>query len=158
VVIEPLDVTSPVAVALLREYFTDVVGRFRGRVPTDAELDQVMAEESSERLAGESGVFLVVRDADRLVGCVGLREIAPGVCEIKRMYVRPEVRGRGIGAALLAEAEGAARARGAREIRLDTMAGLTEARSLYAARGYVEVERYNDNPYAEHWYAKPLAP
>jgi GNAT superfamily N-acetyltransferase len=158
VVIEPLDVASPVAIALLREYFTDVVGRFWGRPPTDVELDEVMAEETSERLTGASGVFLVARDAELLVGCVGLRDLEDGICEIKRMYVRPEGRGRGIGAALLAAVEEAARNRGALELRLDTMSGLTEARTLYTSRGYAEVERYNDNPYAEHWYAKRLTP
>jgi GNAT superfamily N-acetyltransferase len=88
---------------------------------------------------------------------VGLRLLAPPVAELKRMFVRPAYRGRGIGAGLLAAAERGARSLGASTVRLDTRHDLVEARGLYTAHGYVEIPAYNDGPYAEHWYEKRLA-
>jgi ribosomal protein S18 acetylase RimI-like enzyme len=59
---------------------------------------------------------------------------------------------------LLDAVEDEARRRGWRELRLDTRADLSEARALYTRHGYAEIPRYNDNPWAQHWYAKPLPP
>jgi GNAT superfamily N-acetyltransferase len=157
---------SPDAVAILRDYFAEMVSRFHRRDATDAEVDAVMAENPSVDLA----LFLLafpaapaaqtdhVPRAGRTppVGCVGLRLLAPPVAELKRMFVRPAFRGRGIGAGLLAAAERGARSLGATAVRLDTRHDLVEARGLYTGHGYVEIPAYNDGPYAEHWYEKRL--
>jgi ribosomal protein S18 acetylase RimI-like enzyme len=73
------------------------------------------------------------------------------------MWVADSVRGLGIGHRLLAELERRAAAHGARAVRLDTNRHLVEAIALYRSAGYVEVPRFNDEPFAHHWFEKPLA-
>ena len=72
------------------------------------------------------------------------------------MWVAETARGLGIGRRLLAELEGHARAAGARLVRLETNAALTEAISLYRSAGFREVDPFNDEPYAHHWFEKDL--
>jgi ribosomal protein S18 acetylase RimI-like enzyme len=72
------------------------------------------------------------------------------------MWVSPAARGLGVGRRLLAEVEAQARDRGATSVRLDTNAALVEAVALYRSSGYVEVPAFNDEPYADHWFEKPL--
>ena len=74
------------------------------------------------------------------------------------MWVSADARGLGLGRRLLAELEGEAWARGARRTRLETNRSLLEAISLYRSSGYVEVPAFNDEPYAHHWFEKPLQP
>ncbi|RCW46061.1 acetyltransferase (GNAT) family protein [Halopolyspora algeriensis] len=78
------------------------------------------------------------------------------VAELKRMFLRSEVRGRGGGGLLLDAAERKARALGATSMRLDTRHDLVEARRLYAKHDYVEIAPYSDSPHAEHWFEKSL--
>jgi len=103
-----------------------------------------------------SAVSLLVVDGRRPVGCGVLREIEPGVGEIKRMWLHPDVRGMGLGERLLDELESLARQAGHREVRLDTNERLGEAIALYEGAGYRRVERYNDNPDATRFYGKRL--
>jgi GNAT superfamily N-acetyltransferase len=145
---EPLDSTP-----LLRDYFTDVASRYYGRPATEAEVDAALAEDPSDDLA----CFLVGRYAGIASGCVGLRWLAADRTELTRMFVHPRARRTGGGHALLDAAEDAARALGARAMRLDTRGDLVEARALYAAHGYTEIPAYSHGPYAEHWYEKSLA-
>jgi GNAT superfamily N-acetyltransferase len=72
------------------------------------------------------------------------------------MYVRANARRQGGAAQLVAAAEAAARALGAKIMRLDTRDDLVEARALYARSGYTEVDAFSDDKYAEHWFEKPL--
>lgn len=101
--------------------------------------------------------FLVV-DGRRPVGCGALRQIAPGIGEIKRMWLHPDARGLGMGMRLLDALESAARRAGDHSVRLDTNDRLTEAIALYEASGYRRIPRYNDNPDATRFYAKRLRP
>jgi ribosomal protein S18 acetylase RimI-like enzyme len=80
----------------------------------------------------------------RLAGCVGLRALpgVPGVAELKRMYVRPEARRRGVARALLAGCEAAASERGYESLWLETGLQQPEAIALYVSAGYVEVPRF----------------
>jgi ribosomal protein S18 acetylase RimI-like enzyme len=104
------------------------------------------------------GLVLVAYVGDEPVGCGALRLHPDGVGEIKRVWVAPHVRGVGIGGRLLAALEDRAGAHGARVARLDTNRALTEAIAMYQRSGYVEVPRFNDEPYAHHWFEKPLGP
>jgi GNAT superfamily N-acetyltransferase len=111
---------------------------------------------------GENGVFLVVEDiglddepAD--VGCGGIKRLGPTTMEVKHLYLRPFLRGRGLGRVVLAELERRAREFGATEVVLDTNASLTAAGALYRTSGYVDIEPYNDNPNATNWYRKDLS-
>jgi ribosomal protein S18 acetylase RimI-like enzyme len=78
--------------------------------------------------------------------------------EIKRMWVAPSARGLGVGRRILAELEAHARRRRVRVARLETNRSLDEAISLYRAAGYAEVDAFNDEPYAHHWFEKRLLP
>ena len=90
------------------------------------------------------------------VGCGGLKRINDTTGEIKRMWVHPDWRGLGLGRRLLAELEAAAERMGYARVVLDTNETLTEAIALYDRAGYYSIERYNDNPYAQRWFAKEL--
>ena len=90
------------------------------------------------------GRLLLAIDDGETLGCGAVRVIAPGVAEIKRMYLRPEARGRGIGRELLQELLGTARRLGCREARLDTGWFMSDAHRLYRAAGFEECA-----PYAE---------
>ncbi|WP_245959695.1 GNAT family N-acetyltransferase [Prauserella flavalba] len=158
----PLEITAvsvhdAEATALLRTYFDDVAGRYYGRPATEAELDEAMTEDPSDELAPPRGTLLLARLDGAAVACAGLRRHRDGFAELKRMFVLPEFRGRGIAARLLAEIERIARELGISAIRLDTRADLVEARNLYAKHGYREIPAYNDEPYAEHWFEKKLS-
>jgi GNAT superfamily N-acetyltransferase len=88
------------------------------------------------------------------VGCAGLRPHTASAGEVKRLYVAPIARGRGVGRALLAALERAARELGYRRVVLDSAAPLVEAARLYESSGYVRVAPFNDNPRATVWLEK----
>jgi len=98
-------------------------------------------------LAPPGGLWLA-HNGPGVVGCIALRRLATGSGEIKRLYVRPTHRGRGIADLLLDALESGARERGLCELYLDTHDGLLAAIRFYERRGYVRIERYNDNAQA----------
>jgi GNAT superfamily N-acetyltransferase len=115
--------------------------------------------ERSESRARPVGLLLVASEGGDLRGCAGLR-LVPGhagnLAEVTRVYVVPAARGRGLGARLLTALEEHARELGVTTLRLDTRKDLTEARRLYARHGYREVAPFNDEKYAEHWFARTI--
>lgn len=157
--IAPLAVDDPVSRDLLWRYYDDIVSRYYGRPMTPREIDDLLAEHTSDDLAGPRGHFLVGRHGGVPAGCAGVRLLAPGVAELRRVWVVPAARRTGGAARLVAAAEHAARAHlGAAVIRLDTRADLVEARTLYAKLGYREIDDYNGERYADHWFEKRLGP
>ncbi len=112
---------------------------------------------SPDELRAPRGAYLVGYEGTEAVAGGGLRRLTEGVAEIKRMYVRPSARSRGVAAALLVALEDAARARGYRVARLDTGPKQVHAQRLYRAAGYEDVPPYNDNPFACFWGEKRLA-
>jgi DNA-binding MarR family transcriptional regulator/N-acetylglutamate synthase-like GNAT family acetyltransferase len=110
-----------------------------------------------DELVPPTGAFLIARIAGHPAGCGGLRTLAPGVGELMRMWVDGAHRGLGIGKRLLAALEEQAETLGHARVRLYTNRSLDEAKAMYRAAGYVEIDRYNDDPYADHWFEKRLA-
>jgi GNAT superfamily N-acetyltransferase len=102
------------------------------------------------------GGYYVGYEGDDAVAGGGLRRLGAGVAEIKRMYVRPAARSRGVAAELLQALEDAARSLGYSATRLDTGPKQVHAQRLYRAAGYVDVPPYNDNPFACFWGEKRL--
>jgi GNAT superfamily N-acetyltransferase len=111
---------------------------------------------SPAELRGPGGAYLVGFEGDEVVAGGGVRRLSDGVGEIKRMFVRPAARSRGMAAELLEALEGMATALGYRSVRLDTGPKQVHALRLYRASGYAEIEPYNDNPFACYWAEKQL--
>jgi len=109
-----------------------------------------------EELRAPGGAYLVGYERDEAVAGGGVRRLTAEVGEVKRMYVRPAFRSRGVAAALLEALEATASSLGYRAVRLDTGPKQVHARRLYRAAGYVEVPPYNDNPFACFWGEKRL--
>ena len=95
---------------------------------------------------GPGGVILIASVNGSDVGCVALRRLEDGVCEMKRLYVRPDARGRGIGRLMVERIIQAGQAFGYETMKLDTSEDMGEARALYESFGFTECEKYNDDP------------
>jgi len=117
--------------------------------------DQVPSATPAE-MAPPGGAFLVAYEHDRPLACGGLRRLDAETAEVKRMYVVPEARGRGLGRSLLAALEQEARRLGYRRARLDTGPRQPHARALYESAGYTAIFAYNTNPVADYWGEKRL--
>ena len=146
-----VDPRSDDATKAMRAYFDELDRRFAGGFDPG---DTIVAD--AHQLEPPSGVFVVGRLAGATVACGGVQTIGDGIGEIKRMWVSPDVRGQRIGPRLLAELEDHARRLGHRVVRLDTNSTLVEAVAMYRRADYVEIGRYNDNPYPDHFFEKEL--
>ena len=102
------------------------------------------------------GSFLVGFDGERPVCCGGVKRLSERLGEIKRMYVVPDARGRGVARALLEALEREAVQIGCDHVRLDTGPRQPHARVLYESAGYRSIPDYNGNPFADFWGEKAL--
>ncbi|MGC1789070.1 MAG: GNAT family N-acetyltransferase [Terriglobales bacterium] len=94
-----------------------------------------------------SGRLLLARSADHAAGCIALRPLQPGICEMKRLYVRAEDRGRGLGQILVDRLIADARAIGYKRMRLDTVgSAMQDAIALYRRMGFKEIAPYSSIP------------
>jgi GNAT superfamily N-acetyltransferase len=105
---------------------------------------QRQLSELPAEFAPPSGCLLLGRYGGRPVGCVGLRDLGDDICEMKRLYVRPECRGRGIGKGLAKEVIEKAKTIGYGCMRIDTFDDT--AKALYASLGFKEIDPYRYNP------------
>ncbi|KPK18434.1 MAG: hypothetical protein AMJ67_10030 [Betaproteobacteria bacterium SG8_41] len=94
------------------------------------------------------GCLLLAREGSDVAGCVGVRRVDTETCEMRRLYVRPHLRGTGTGRALAAAAIAQGRALGYRRLCLETLPTMLEARSLYASLGFTQCAPYCGNSYA----------
>ena len=105
------------------------------------------------KYAPPAGRLLLARDADGAVaGGVGMWPLEPGVCEMKRLYVRAPWRGAGLGRRLAEAIVAAGRDAGHARMRLDTLGHLAEAIALYRSMGFVDVPAYYANPLGDVIY------
>jgi len=97
------------------------------------------------KYAAPHGALLLARDdGGEALGCVALRPLGNGLCEMKRLYVATTARGTGLGAALMGAVITAARRLGYRAMRLDTLADMAAAQAMYAAAGFRPIAPYYD--------------
>ncbi len=141
ITVEPLD--GLVAAPLLADLVAELQLRYDDAGAPGAPLDPAA-------FAPPRATFLVAH-GDVPLGCGGLRTREPGVGEVKRMYVAPAARRRGVARRLLSALEDAGRALGHRRLLLETGTRQPEALALYDSAGWVRVE-----PYGE-WRASPLS-
>jgi ribosomal protein S18 acetylase RimI-like enzyme len=92
------------------------------------------------------GRLLLAKAEDEYAGCVALRQISPRICEMKRLYVRAQFRGKGIGRALATSVIDEAKSLGYTIMRLDTISSMSEAISLYRSLGFHAIPPYRFNP------------
>jgi GNAT superfamily N-acetyltransferase len=149
--ISVVDPTSPDARWCFEQYFAELGERF------EAGFDPTLGISAhAHELTPPAGLLLVAHLREEPIGCGALKlhENAPG--ELKRMWVAPRARGLGLGRRLLLALEHSAREAGVTVLHLETNRALVEAIQLYRSCGYQEVEAFNDEPYANHWFEKHL--
>jgi DNA-binding MarR family transcriptional regulator/GNAT superfamily N-acetyltransferase len=145
------DPTSQDARWCIEQYFSELGERFEtGFDPT------LGISAHAHELVPPAGLLLVARLREEPVGCGALKFHANTVGELKRMWVAPRARGLGLGRRLLEALEHKAREAGMMVVHLETNHTLIEAIEMYRHAGYQEVEAFNDEPYAHHWFEKHL--
>jgi GNAT superfamily N-acetyltransferase len=142
--VTPFD--APESIALVDAVQAEYVQRYGG--PDETPID-------AEEFGPPSGIFLVGSLDGEPVACGGLRVLEPGVVELKRMYVVPAARRRGIARQTLRRLEVEAELLGAHELRLETGSRQPEALAMYQSEGYRETEKYGY--YADHELSHHLA-
>ena len=135
----------------MSQYFSELDSRFESGFDPDGSLPA-----DPDEMRPPAGLFLVATLHGEPVGCGALKFHGDGPVELKRMWVSPTVRGLGVGRRLLAELERRTVEHGSRVIHLETNAALPEAVTMYRSSGYREVDAFNGEPYADHWFEKDL--
>jgi len=149
-----VDPDEPDAQRCLRAY----VGELNRRAP-DRGFDPAKGSTANPyEVRPPFGEFVVAYLRGEPIGCGAVKhQLGGDATDVKRMWIAESARGLGLGRRLLEHLEGIAREHGSREVRLETGDVLGEAIALYRSAGYAEVEPFNDEPFADRWFAKPLA-
>jgi DNA-binding MarR family transcriptional regulator/GNAT superfamily N-acetyltransferase len=149
--IKPLDPEHRHGRHCLREYAAELDRRF----PQGFDPALSISAEADE-LRPPAGLLLVASLGPEPVGCGALKFHDDGPTELKRMWIAESARGLGLGRRLLGELEAHAARGPSPVVRLETNESLAEAIALYRSAGYAEVEPFNDESYAHHWFEKRL--
>lgn len=147
-----VDPAGPDAQRCLRAYVAELNRRAprRGFDPSKG------ATADPHEVRPPTGAFVVAHQQGEPVGCGAIKHHADDTSDIKRMWVAESTRGLGLGRRLLEHLERLARERGSRQVHLETSDVLPEAIALYTSSGYRQVPPFNDKPFADRWFAKPL--
>lgn len=141
---------APADIAAARELFRDYAAWLDRDHGINLEFQNIDTELATlpGRYAPPTGALLLGLDRDgAAIGCVAMRRLREGDCEIKRLFVRPAARGTGLGLALAERIMDEARRLGYRRAMLDTTSFMTEAQHIYERLGFRDVPAYYDNPY-----------
>ncbi len=134
-----------VARSILEEYLA--CREFENSIfPQEVQAFQKQLSKLPAEFAGPSGCLFLAMHGELPAGCVGLRDLGNGICEMKRLYVRPEFRGLKIGRKLMESIIAEARRIGYSAIRGDTIPSMQAAQALYASFGFKEIGPYRYNP------------
>lgn len=147
-----LDPESPDAQRCLRAY----VAELNRRAPQRGFDPRKGATAQPHEVRPPSGAFVVAYLRGQAIGCGAVKHHPGNVSDIKRMWIAESARGLGLGRQLLEHLEGLAREHGSREAHIETSDVLPEAIALYRSAGYIEVPPFNDEPFADRWFTKPL--
>jgi GNAT superfamily N-acetyltransferase len=145
-----IDATSPDALALLDAMVAGLAEVY------GADVEDRTPRATAADFSPPGGAYVALYEDGRPVGGGGLKRLAPDLGELKRMYVVPVARGRGLARVLLAALEDAARDLGYARLRLDTGPHNVEAQRLYDTSGYARIPDYNGNGLAVYWAEKKL--
>lgn len=138
-------VESPAQIAQARELFLEYAQSLGFSLCFQG-FDQELAGLPGD-YAPPGGRLLLAEYRGQLAGCVAQHLMGPGICEMKRLYLRPQFRGKGLGRAMAEAVIAEARAIGCRKVRLDTVAPvMPNAVAMYRRLGFREIEPYRPNP------------
>ncbi|MCJ2127205.1 helix-turn-helix domain-containing GNAT family N-acetyltransferase [Methylobacterium sp. J-077] len=149
--IEEVDPRSEAARTCLQAYYAELARRLK--TGFDVKLSR---DPEAQAMIRPRGAFLLATADGLPVGCVGLKGRGGPVAEIKRLWIDPAARGFGLARQLMEAVEAAARDLSIAVLRLDTNSALPEALALYRKAGWVEIDRFNDDPYPDHFFEKVL--
>lgn len=151
VTIAPTDSEHPDARFCLQQYAAELNLRSRRRFDPNTGATALPHE-----VRPPNGEFFVAYLRGEPVGCGAVKHHDDGPAELKRMWIAPGCRGLGLGRRLLETLESSAEEAGARFGRLETSSDLDEAVALYRSAGWIEIEPFNDEPFADLWFEKSL--
>jgi len=151
IAIVEVDPRDEAARACLEAYYAELTRRLKTGFDVKLSCDPEAATMVRPR-----GVFLLAMADGLPVGCVGLKGGGGSIAEVKRLWIDPVARGFGLAHGLMGAVEAAARDLSVTVLRLDTSSALPEALSLYRKAGWVEIARFNDDPYPDRFFEKVL--
>jgi DNA-binding MarR family transcriptional regulator/GNAT superfamily N-acetyltransferase len=151
ITIEETDPRSEAASYCLDAYYAELAQRFEQGFDVSRSRNP-----AAEQLRRPHGAFLVAMSDGLAIGCVGLKGVGAGQAEVKRLWVAPSARGLGLSRRLMDRLEDVARELSIATLRLDTNRALPEAKHLYLKTGWREIDRFNDDPYADWFFEKQL--
>jgi DNA-binding MarR family transcriptional regulator/GNAT superfamily N-acetyltransferase len=151
ITIEEADPRESAARYCLGAYYEELERRFENGFDVSLSRDPDAADMIRPR-----GAFLLALSDGLPIGCVGLKGTGGEVAEIKRLWTCPTARGFGVAKRLMQAAETVARELAITTLRLDTNSALQEALKMYRASGWVEIDRFNEDPYPDHFFEKHL--
>ena len=151
VAIDEADPRDDAARHCLGEYYAELGRRFEKGFDVSLSRDP-----DAEDMVRPRGVFLLAISDGVPIGCVGLKGTGGEVAEIKRLWISQTARGFGIARRLMRAVETVARELSVRTLRLDTNSALPEALNLYRTSGWAEIDRFNEDPYPDHFFEKHL--
>jgi len=135
----------------LGEYYAELGRRFAGGFDVNLSRDP-----EAGAMCRPRGLFLVAMSDGLPVGCAGLKRAGEHWAEVKRVWVAPSARGLGLARRMMERIEAEAPALGIATLRLDTNSALPEAVAMYRGSGWTEIDRFNDDPYPDHFFEKTV--